>query len=187
MDKKKLDELLNSNYDGIKEYDNDLPKWWLALFYITIIFGGVYVLYYHVGSGLNSQEQLAADMAAIEKLKSTLPVAKVSSADELLKLASSAPVLAKGKEIYVGKCAACHGAAGEGLVGPNLTDTAWIHGSKITDIKNIIENGFLEKGMLAWKGIISAEEIDAVTAFVHSIRGSNPPNARPPQGVVENG
>lgn len=185
---KKQDELLDSNYDGIKEYDNDLPKWWRALFWITIIFAGVYYVYYEFGPGLSSDARLALQLEEIKKQSaSAMPVAsKGASSDELMALTKDASHLAQGKVVYDAKCAACHGALGEGLVGPNLTDEYTIHGSKITDIKMTIENGVLDKGMLAWKGLLSANEIENVAAYVFSLKGSNPANAKAPQGTKDN-
>ena len=81
----------------------------------------------------------------------------------------------------------CHGPQGQGLIGPNLTDTSWIHGGKLSEIKNTIENGVLDKGMLAWKGVLSPDEINNVVAYVHSLKGTNPPNPKAAQGVVVDG
>lgn len=184
---KKSDELLDSNYDGIKEFDNDLPKWWIILFYLTIIFGLVYFVYFTFGPGLSSDQRLSAELEAIKQLQKSLPVEAKSSAEDLLKLVKQPERLEKGRLVYEGKCAACHAPLGQGLVGPNLTDNYWLHGGKITDIKNVIEVGVLEKGMLAWKGLLTPEEIDEVTAFVFSLKGSNPPDAKAPQGVVDEG
>ncbi len=182
MANKNMDELLNSNYDGIQEYDNDLPRWWVALFYITIAYAVVYVGYYHLGPGPNSEEGLASSLAAIESRKVVAPKAVVADADALLALVSDQTRLASGKAVYTARCVACHGPDGQGLVGPNLTDEYWIHGGKISDIQKTVREGVLEKGMLAWKGVIPDAEIDDVTAFVYSIRGTNPANPKAPQG-----
>ena len=185
---KKPDELLDSNYDGIKEYDNDLPKWWRALFYITIIFGVVYVIYYQFGPGLSSEERLARQLEEIREHNVVAHKAlKETTGDELSELVKNPERLAQGKAVFAAKCGVCHGANGEGLVGPNLTDEYWIHGSKITDIKMTIENGVLDKGMLAWKGVLSNDEIDNVSAYIYSLKNSNPANPKAPQGVKENG
>ncbi len=183
--KKEQDKLLGSFYDGIQEYDNDLPRWWLWLFYGTIIFAVVYVGYYHLGSGLSQEEELAVKMAAINESKKVAAATQKDAAldaDGLLALAGKAEIVAKGKETFTVKCVACHNAQGQGLVGPNLTDNYWIHGGKITDIRNVIEVGVAAKGMIPWKGLLSDDEINAVTAFIWSIKGSNPPNPKEPQG-----
>ena len=84
--------------------------------------------------------------------------------------------------IYTTRCFACHADKGAGLVGPNLTDDYWLHGGKISDVRNVIINGVLEKGMLAWKDQLKADEINQITAFVWSLHGKNPPGAKAAQG-----
>lgn len=180
------DELKSSNYDGIQEYDNDLPKWWLYLFYFTIVFSFAYVAYYELLGGPTHEQTLSAELAEIEALKAAAkaeaPVIKEQSEEDLLQLVGSSERIAKGKELFASRCASCHGAQGQGVIGPNLTDEYWIHGGDLKDIKNIIEVGVLAKGMLAWKGIISDDDIISSVAFIHSLKGSNPPNPKAPEG-----
>jgi cytochrome c oxidase cbb3-type subunit 3 len=182
---KKQDELLDHNYDGIQEYDNDLPKWWVYLFWITIIWSVVYVLWFHNPSTPTPEERLAAGLSELEAMRpkapSGLPVAGDSD-ESLLKLVANADLIKKGAELYTAKCLACHAQGGAGLVGPNLTDDYWIHGGKPTQIKNVILNGVPEKGMIPWKAMMSDEEINATVAYIWSIHGTNPPNAKAAQG-----
>ncbi len=186
--KKKEDELLHHNYDGIEEYDNDLPKWWQWLFWLGIVYGFVYVAYYHVGPGLSQEETLVLDLEKIEKdRKKSAEKALLEEAEKPIDLAllvKDSKLITKGKEVYQGKCAACHGISGGGVIGPNLTDDFWIHGGDLNSIKKTIENGVLEKGMLAWKGVIKDEEINAVVAFIDSIHASNPENPKAAQGEL---
>ena len=184
--KKKEDELLSHNYDGIEEYDNDLPNWWKYLFVVTLVFGFVYVIYYHMGPGQSQEEVLVDHLAMIEKEKAIkaekeAAMAKDSTVD-LAAIVGDANMISKGKDVFVGKCAACHRADGGGMIGPNLTDNYWIHGGSLEQIKAVIENGVLDKGMLAWKGQISDTEINSVLAYIVSIKGSNPANPKEPQG-----
>lgn len=188
-EKKKEDELLNSDYDGIKEYDNDLPRWWLWLFYLTIVFTPVYVFWAHVYPGHSQEEWLAMGLAEIEAKKSAaaekLATTKVSDGDEneaILALAKDGGALTRGQAVYGARCAACHGGLGEGLIGPNLTDEYWIHGGTPVDMKRVIVEGVLAKGMVSWKGILSDTEMNEVVAFMVSLKGTNPANAKPPQG-----
>ena len=181
------DQLLESEYDGIQEYDNDLPGWWRALFAVTVVLGTAYAGYMHLVSGESSQQQFARQIAAEKQqaiqIQAQQPV--VSGPEEeaaLLKLTADTQVLANGKGVFVTRCSPCHGPDGQGIVGPNLTDDYWIHGGKITDIRTVIENGVLDKGMLAWKTMLPQDDLKAVVAYIYSIRGTNPANPKPPQG-----
>lgn len=179
------DKLLASNYDGIQEYDNDLPRWWLALFYATIIFAGAYTAYYELGPGLTPVAILEGELkvaaaAKEQQLARNLPEAP--SEEKLLQLTKDAAAVAKGQAVYAGKCLACHGPQGQGLVGPNLTDNFWLHGGKLTDNLKTVEDGVLDKGMLAWKSVLPPDELQAVVAYIYTLRGTNPPNPKPPQG-----
>jgi cytochrome c oxidase cbb3-type subunit 3 len=84
-------------------------------------------------------------------------------------------------------CARCHGLHGEGGVGPNLTDKYWIHGDgQIMTLIRTIQQGAPEKGMPAWEAISTQEEIEQAAAFVYSLAGSEPKNAKAPQGDLKN-
>ncbi|MCI5065733.1 c-type cytochrome [bacterium] len=185
------DKLLDSNYDGIQEYDNDLPSWWIWLFYITIASSVVYVGYYHFGPGNSIQENLAEEMEAHEAIVAAQAQQEEQSGaeepEDLLQLVNDTGRIESGKEIFIQKCAACHLQRGEGLVGPNLTDNYWIHGGTMEDIKRIIMEGVLEKGMLAWKDQLSTKEINDVTLFVWSIRGTNIEGKAPEGELLEEG
>lgn len=93
--------------------------------------------------------------------------------------------LAEGRSVYTSKCATCHGQSGEGNIGPNLTDDYWIHGGKAEQIANTVYNGVKEKGMIAWGALLNKKEILSVSAYVRSLRGRTPPNAKTPQGTKE--
>lgn len=190
MASREEDKILSHNYDGIQEYDNSLPLWWQYLFLISMVFALVYMVYYHFGPGLSQEEVLAGEMREAQEREVRLAAAKKAAepADEasvLLALTTQPEVVAKGKEIFLGKCVPCHGQFGQGIVGPNLTDDYWLHGGKITDIKNTVTNGVLEKGMLAWKTMLNEGEINAVVSYVWSLHGTNPPSPKAPEGKLE--
>jgi len=111
--RKKEDELLDHSYDGIEEYDNDLPKWWLWLFWLGIAYGFVYVFYYHVGPGISQEETLVLDLAKIEKDKKRheekLALEKNNQPLSLEEYVKDPKFLAQGKEVFFGKCGSCHG------------------------------------------------------------------------------
>lgn len=169
-------------YDGIQEFDNPLPMWWLVTFFGTIIFGFLYWLHYDIGNGPNQYMDLKEDMAAIQGVQKSQP-ASSDSEDDLKKLAAMGEVVQKGKEVFAAKCAACHGAELQGLIGPNLTDEYWIHGQgQLTEVAKVIREGVLDKGMPAWDSQMSKDDVRAVVALIASAMGSNPKDAKPPQG-----
>lgn len=180
----KKDELLNHNYDGIQEYDNSLPGWWVALFYLCTIWGGIYVIYYHFGPGMSQIELLTAQMRDAEAKAVAQPKSGEVTEASLLALVADPAQIKKGAEVFLQKCASCHGQQGQGIVGPNLTDDHWIHGGTLVDIRRVVVDGVLSKGMLAWRGIIPDEEINSAVAYIRSIRGTNPPNAKAAEGAL---
>jgi cytochrome c oxidase cbb3-type subunit 3 len=185
MSDKEQDKVLNHDYDGIQEYDNDLPKWWVQIFWITGIFGIIYAVYFHWPSTPTPTEDLAMQMEEISKLKALHSSSQSSGGggeDALLSLVGNTEALKTGAGVYQAKCMACHAAQGQGLVGPNLTDEYWIHGGSLPEIRQVIRKGVPEKGMLSWEPLLKSEEIDAVTVYIWSLYGSNPPNPKAPQG-----
>ncbi|MBX3022491.1 MAG: c-type cytochrome [Bdellovibrionales bacterium] len=175
-------------YDGIQELDNPLPNWWLLTFLGTIIFAYLYYLHYESGSGPTINQELKADLAVIEAAKAKRGT-KSDSEEELQKLLASAAVLNEGKAVFQGKCAACHGADLQGVIGPDLTDDYWLHGQgKLADIATIVRKGVVEKGMPPWDGQLKDAEVSAVTVYIVSKRGSHPANSKGPQGekIVSN-
>lgn len=178
------DKLLSSNYDGIQEFDNDLPGWWVKLFYLTVIGGIAYAVYFHIYPGVHPVADLAQEMASLQQQRAAKEAVapQESSEEQLLALTKDAAVVHEGQEVFNARCVACHGPNGQGLIGPNLTDKYWIHGAKLVDTRRVIVAGVLDKGMLAWKGVLTDSDIDAVVAYLGTIRGTNPPNPKAPQG-----
>lgn len=177
------DELRDHSYDGIQEYDNDLPKWWVWLFLITIIFALIYPFIYDFGPGEFASESIEAEVLAMKKSQESAITSRGEiSEDSLLKLTANSKVLSEGQQIFSTRCMACHGDKGQGIIGPNLTDDFWINGGKITDIHKVVSNGVLAKGMLAWKDQLTPDQLNSVVAFIWSIHGTNPPNPKAPEG-----
>ena len=180
------DELLEHNYDGIQEYDNDLPRWWLGIFVVTAIFALGYLFYMHSGSFESQHDRLARELSELKEFRAKLAAQRGTAgmgAEQLLALTKDAEVLGKGQQIFAQKCVVCHAPAGQGLIGPNLTDDFWIHGGSIGEIQKVVLDGVLDKGMLAWRGQLKDDEINAVVAYVWTLHGSNPPNPKEAQGV----
>lgn len=175
--------LLEHNYDGIRELDNNLPPWWKYMFYATIIFSVVYMGYYHVSNGPSSAQEYEQEVRQAQLALAASSGQATVNVDNV-KLLSDAASLAKGKDIYDKNCASCHGMKGEGMVGPNLTDDYWIHGGSIQQIFVVLVEGVLVKGMPSWRAQFSSQDLEAVGSYVKSLHGTNPPNAKEPQGDI---
>jgi len=174
-------KLLDHEADGIKELDNLLPRWWVWLFNLTIIFAVIYMLYYHVfHMGDLQAAEYAKEAKRGEEIK-TAAIAKFESSLETLQPIADQAVLAEGLRIYTVSCAPCHRADGGGLVGPNLCDDYWIHGSNYVDSVRTIINGVPAKGMITWRGLLTPDQIQAVASYIHTFRGTNPKNPKPPE------
>ena len=164
--------LLDHNYDGIQELDNQLPRWWVWLFYITIIYSAVYLVYYHVSrTGDLQAAEYDKEMKAGEAVK-LAAMGQFESSIATLTPSTDAAVLNVGSQLYVKYCAPCHRADGGGLVGPNLTDNYWIHGSSYADTVKVIWDGVPAKGMITWKTVLKPEDIKAVASYIYTLRGA---------------
>jgi cytochrome c oxidase cbb3-type subunit 3 len=170
-------------YDDIHEEDNHLPNWWLGILFGAIVFAFGYWFIYEVTKAEPSPlESYRIEAAIAEKRRAE---ASPVSNEVLAVLAKDPTTVGEGKKVFVSNCAPCHGAQGQGIVGPNLTDKFWLHGGKPLDIHKSITGGYPEKGMRAWGPVLGPARIRSVAAFVLSIRGQNLPG-RPPQGTAEN-
>ena len=256
------DEVFEHDFDGIQEYDNELPGWWKKLFYGSIVFAVIYMLYFHVfsmgdlsrveymkeidpnytepmvevsGGVFNSytspflakKENLTPRVRAelnkiinapfdehmyramskatpeqLEKLKVVFPelytnfeagvmsqpMAPAASSSSTIASTLTEPLtegaaLTDGKQIFEVQCFSCHGKAGEGGIGPNLTDEYWIHGNKMQEVLRVIYKGVPAKGMIAWEKTLSQDQIEHVASYVLvKLQGSNAPNGKAPQG-----
>ncbi|MEM6316059.1 MAG: cbb3-type cytochrome c oxidase N-terminal domain-containing protein [Bacteroidota bacterium] len=186
---KEKDILLNHDYDGIKELDNVLPPWWLAMFWGCVVIGFAYLGYYHVWDyGLSSTEQYALEMEHAEERVAAFLAKQADNVDEnSVVFVEDDTKLSLGQAIYTANCAACHGQSGEGGIGPNLTDPYWLHGGTIAEVFKTVKYGVPAKGMIAWKSQLRPSDIQNVASYILTLQGSNPPNAKEPQGdLVEN-
>ena len=168
------------NYDGIQELDNPPPRWIMAIFYITIGFSIIYAAYFFWFDVGDLQDAQYVKKSQIHDAK--YQVANETS-EELIVMTESTDI-EEGKAIYSEmSCFACHGMNGEGnAIGPNLCDDASMNGCDFQSIFNIIKNGKPAKGMAAYKTQLSDNRIQVVSSYVLSLRGSNPANAKEPQG-----
>ena len=188
-DKKLVDELLGEdlldhNYDGIMDLDNDLPPWWLYMFYGTIIAAVIYVVAFFGMGKFNQIDELNAEYAIAEEQIAKFKEANGPGIDETsVVLAVDAAQIADGKATYTKNCVACHNANGGGGVGPNFTDDVWIHGSSINEVFKIIKYGVPEKGMIPWESQLNPEQMQNVASFILTeFKGKNVAGGKAPQG-----
>ncbi len=183
---KKMDEIKPHDFDGIQEYDNDLPRWWLGTFIFSILFAFGYWFYFFItGAGPNLKQELEADRKIYEEASEHSASGAALTDDDIKKMIADTDDLEKSKALFMQNCMACHGMQGQGVIGPNLTDNAWIHGGKPQDIYSLIQVGVASKGMPTWKGLISDEQTRGLVAYIKSLAGTNPPGAKAPEGNVE--
>ena len=149
--------------DGIEEYDNPLPDWWVGLFWLTIIWAIGYGLWYHVIGDRSQEAYLAEEMAAAE---AAYPEQAQAAAQTAAEFTVTSDAVAAGETVFMQNCVACHGPTLEGGIGPSFVDEEWIHGGQAADILRIIVEGVPAKGMVPWQGILSPEQINQVAAYV---------------------
>lgn len=178
--------LLEHDYDGIKELDNNLPPWWVYLFYACIIFAVVYLVRFEIMGADNQETELKKEMAQaqidIAEYKKTAPDLMDENTVTLLTAAGD---LAAGKAIFTANCIPCHRADAGGQIGPNLTDDRWILGGGIKNVFHTLVNGGRDgKGMISWKGTLKPKQMQEVASYVLSLKGTNPKDPKAPEGEV---
>ncbi len=153
--------------DGIDEFDNPLPDWWVGLFWLTIVWAIGYGVHYHFIADRSAEASLANEMAAAEaRWPAEAAAAAASAAAENFVITDE--LVVAGEAIYSTQCIACHAANLEGLIGPSFVDDEWIHGGTVADVLRTINEGVPEKGMIPWATILSPQQINQVTAFILS-------------------
>lgn len=178
------DIVIDHEYDGIRELDNPVPVWFNGLFYATLVFAVVYLAIYHVfGWGLTQEQEYDREMARAEAARIEYLSQAANLVDENnVEVNLSPATVSAGQAIYAANCAVCHGQAGEGGIGPNMTDDYWIHGGEVNDIFRIVKYGVLDKGMVPWEQMLTPAQIAEVSNYIITLRGTNPPNPKNPEG-----
>ena len=181
------DLVMEHTFDGIAELDNPTPRWFMVLFYGTLIFAAGYLFHYEVfGSGLNQDEEYLAEVEQAARDKEAFlsdpKNAKSAVNENNIEQSTDEVIIKSGAALFANRCTPCHGEHGEGIVGPNLTDEYWLHGGTVKDVFKVIKYGVPEKGMVAWEKSLSAQQIADLTNYVLSLQGSKPANAKAPQG-----
>lgn len=180
------------DYDGIRELDNPLPRWWLFTLYGAVIFSVAYWFYFHtLHAGLLPmaayQDEIRRAQEEQDRMEAALEAQGKGVTEEQLTAMSKDPAaVERGAAVFKQNCVACHGDRGQGVVGPNLTDAYWLHGGKARDIYTNISVGVIEKGMPAWKPTLGSTRVKDAVAFVLSIRDTNVAG-KAPQGMTSAG
>lgn len=176
------DRLLEHEYDGIREYDNRLPKWWQYTLYGAIVFSVVYWLVFHTFRGVPLPEaRYEQEMTRAAEVQLAKMAGQELTNDALQLMATIPDRVSGGQQIFNQFCVVCHGPNGEGSVGPNLTDEYWLHGAEPLQIHNTVTRGVPDKGMAAWGSQLGPVRVQQVVAYVLTIKDKHLPG-KPPQG-----
>ena len=181
--------LLEHEYDGIREYDNPLPRWWVSTFWVTFLFAAAYFFHYQVsGRGTSIHEAYAQDVKEHEAAMARRAASEKVTEDSLERLMATETAVLAGHQIFQSRCQPCHGDRGQGLIGPNLTDDYWVHGQgKLMDIYQVVHDGVAAKGMPAWSRQLSPMELRQVVVHVGKLRGTNVAGKAPEGQLVSGG
>ncbi len=182
----KRDELLDHDADGIREFDNDLPRWWLYGFYFTIVLAVAYVFNYHLlATPLVGDKGMMAEYNAAVRAARTSDTARAHAGEGPAATAlTDQASLSAGKAVFEGPdnvCYSCHRPDLGGMIGPNLTDDKWLHGCGIDAVVKSVKTGYPAKGMMPYGTgkQLSDQQVLQVASYVLSKHGSNPPNSKP--------
>ncbi len=187
-DRRDEDRLLEHEYDGIREYDNPLPRWWVIILWVSVVWALVYVanVIPGVGNGAGRVGNYEREMAAARARYGDPKVEAQASAvdDSTVRVAAADPaVIAAGHQVFVTYCASCHREDAGGNIGPNLTDDYWLHGAQPSQIHHTISTGVLDKGMPAWSAVLDPAQVMSAAAYVTTLHDTHPKDPKEPQGV----
>lgn len=179
------DKVLDHDYDGIREYDNRLPNWWLMILYGTVVFAFCYWVYYHTwGVGKTPEQRYQVTMAEAAQAEFFKADGQDLTNDAMWAMSRDPERTAEGKAIFQQFCVVCHSEEGRGNVGPNLTDSYWLHGGKPLDILKTVTRGVPDKGMAAWGNQLGPHRVQSVVSYVLTLHNLNLPG-KAPQGEPE--
>ena len=162
--------ILDHEYDGIKEYDNPMPGWWVAAFWASFFFALGYVFQYHVSpNGVSVADAYEKDMAEARAVEAKRSLGESVTEAGLKKLSLDPALMKDAQAIFAQRCTPCHGEHGQGVIGPNLTDAYWLHGGGLMEIYKTVSEGVPAKGMPPWKMQLSAIQTRELAAYVGSL------------------
>ena len=163
--------VMDHEFDGIQEFDNRLPNWWLWLMWGSMVFALIYWVFFHtLGVGVLPVERFEMEMQVAQEAQIARALEAGIDNDFFVMMSQNEEKLAEGREIFVKHCVACHLDQGQGSVGPNLTDGYWVHGCEPMQMLKIINDGVAAKGMPAWMNQLGPTRVNAVLAYILTIR-----------------
>ncbi len=180
-DTEPLDELLDHEYDGIREYDNPLPGWWVKLFWLTILFCVPYVLWYHIGIGPSLHDKYEAELASYARQVMETYGNLQPDAVTIARFMDDDLAMTGMAGLFRSRCAQCHLSDGSGSVGSNLTDGHWVHVRSLPDLFEVIADGVPARGMPPWRDSLSQTQMVLLAAYVARM-GRDPKPGRAPEG-----
>jgi cytochrome c oxidase cbb3-type subunit 3 len=180
-------DLLDHEYDGIREYDNPLPAWWVWTFWGSFVFAIGYCFHYWVGNGVSVHDSYEQEMALVRAEQAKRALAETVSEDGLKKLQGDGALMADAKALFGQRCTPCHGDKAQGVIGPNLTDDYWLHGDTLMEVHHTVSEGVPDKGMPSWKMQLTPAQVRELAAFVGTLKGSNVAGKAPQGDLVKTG
>ena len=174
------DTVMEHEFDGIQEFDNRLPNWWMWIMWGSMIFALCYWIFFHtLGVGTLPRERFAREMQVAQEAQLARALAAGIDNQFFVMMAESPDKVAEGREVFVKHCVSCHLDDGRGSVGPNLTDQYWVHGCEPMQILKILNEGVAAKGMPAWQNQLGPTRVHAVLSYVLTIKDNNVPGKAP--------
>lgn len=176
---------LEHEYDGIKEYDNPLPGWWVKIFWASFFFSIGYAFHYHVsGNGSSVAASYESEMAVVRAEQARRALAETVNEEGLAKLMGDPKLMADAKAVFAQRCMPCHGDRAQGVIGPNLTDEHFLHGDSLLELYQTVSEGVPAKGMPAWKMQLTPVQVRSLAAFIGTLRGTHVAGGKAPEGTL---
>jgi len=179
-------QVTGHSWDGLQEYNNPLPRWWLYMFYITIVFGLIYIVLFptlgnwHGVLGWSSTSQYQEEMQKADAKYG--PIFAKFAQQDIAALAKDPHAVQVGQRLFLNYCSSCHGSDAGGAVGfPNLTDNDWLYGGTPEAIQTTILNG-RHGSMPAWGAVLGDQGVDEAAAYVMSLSGRDVDSAQAAAG-----
>jgi len=176
------DTVMDHEFDGIQEFDNRLPNWWLWLMWGSMVFALLYWAFFHtLGVGVLPVERFEMEMQVAQEVQLARALEAGIDNEFFVMMSQNEDKVAEGREIFVKHCVACHLDQGQGSVGPNLTDGYWIHGCEPMQMLKTVNDGVAAKGMPAWMNQLGPTRVHAVLSYVLTIK-DNEVAGKAPEG-----